>query len=132
MRHHNRDSFFPGLRVKIITPEKKIVEGYVLELKTLVGYDPKGIYVVLESGESGNVLEILESDNEKEYNKIKSDFIGNLNGLETDIVEFKETYIFPVSDENTSKPITSDEKDFTRSLTAKAICSFLNANGGTL
>ena len=59
MDHTWRNNFFQGLSVKIIQKNGKITEGKVKEVLTLVEFDPSGIFVKLETGESGNVIEII-------------------------------------------------------------------------
>ena len=132
MDHTIRSNFFPGLSVKIILENKKIIEGTVKEILTLIEFDPLGIFVKLETGESGNAIEIIQTDSEIEYNTLKSEFLRNLQMDEMSLVEFKETFSFPVDTEKKSSEISKKDKKEIQSYVAKTIAAFANANGGTL
>lgn len=132
MNHTVRSNFFSGLSVKIILSNGKIIEGKVKEILTLVEIDPLGIFVKLDTGESGNTIEIVQTDSEIEYNTLKSEFLRNLQLDEVDSVEFKETFSFPTNPEKNLSEISKNDKKEVQSYVAKAIAAFANTNGGTL
>jgi len=127
-----RDNFFSGLRVKIMLDSEKIVEGVVKEILTMISIDPLGIYVKLETGEVGNTKEILETENEIEFNRLTSEFIRNLHMDETQVVEFKETFSYPTNPEKEISEITRSDKKKVQFYVAKTIAAFANSVGGTL
>lgn len=130
--HCHRQNFFPGLSVKINTQNNSHVEGKVKKILTVIAYDPWGIFVELETGESGNTVQIIQTDSEKIYNQLISDFIFNLEHDETPEVEFKETFAYPVDPEIPLSEITKEDKKQIRFYIAKSIAAFANASGGTL
>jgi uncharacterized protein YwbE len=129
--HCSRQNFFPGLLVKIISTEGHVI-GKVYEILTKISYDPHGIFVKLETGESGNAIEIIQTDSEKIYNKLIADFLFDLEHDETLLVEFKETFAYPVDPEIPLDEVTKEHKKLCRKLICKAIASLANAYGGTL
>lgn len=132
MDHTWRNNFFQGLSVKIIQKNGKITEGKVKEVLTLVEFDPSGIFVKLETGESGNVIEIIQTESEITYNQLKSELLRNLQMGEMERVEFKETFSFPTNPEKKISEISKNEKKEIQSHIAKTIAAFANAYGGTL
>lgn len=130
--HCYHQNFFRGLSVKIKTSNHTQVEGKVKNILTKISYDPWGIYVELETGEFGNTVQIIQTDNEKIYNQLISDFIFNLEHDESPEVEFKETFAYPVDPEIPLSDVTSQNKNQIRFYTAKSIAAFANASGGTL
>ncbi len=127
-----RSNFFPGLTVKIILNGGKIVEGKVKEVLTIISIDPAGIFVKLETNESGNVIEILQTDSEIEYNTLKSELIRNLELDEIEEVEFKETFHFPTDPEKNLSEISKQDKKKILFSIAKIISAYANTNGGIL
>ena len=130
--HCSLHNFFPGLFVKIKTKNENVVSGKVKKILTLISYDPNGIFVELETGESGSAIEIIQTDSEKIYNQLISDLIFDLEHDETSKVEFKETFAYPVDPEIPVSEITKSDKKFIRGLIGKVIASFANSDGGTL
>ena len=130
--HCSLKNFFPGLSVKISTKDKDIVEGKVKKILTVIAYDPWGIFVELETGVSGNTVQIIQTDSEKIYNQLISDLIFDLEHDETDKVDFKETFAYPVDPEMPLSEITTKDKKFIRFLIGKVIASFANTSGGTV
>ena len=130
--HCYLQNFFKGLTVKINSKNNEIVEGKVAKIITTINYDPYGIFVILETGEEGNTIEIIQTDNEKKYNKLISNFNYDLNQDETAAVEFKETWAYPVNPEMKLSEITKSDKKQIRFYVAKTIAAFANSDGGTL
>lgn len=129
----DRHSFFKGLRVKIISTSGNTVEGIVSKVITVISYDPNGIFVELETGESGTTIEILQNEQEIIINKMKSDFDGHRILGESNEVEFKESYMYPINDPLKSvEQVTKEDKLLIKYIIAKTIAAFANANGGTL
>ena len=125
-------NFFEGLTVKIHTEKNIIVEGKVAEIITKIDYDSWGIFVTLKTGESGNSVEIIQTDNERKYNKLISNFKYDLEHDEFEKVEFKETWAYPVNPEIPLTEITKSDRKQIRFYVAKTIAAFANADGGTL
>lgn len=125
-------NFFEGLTVKINTEKNIIVEGKVAEIITKIDYDSWGIFVTLKTGESGNSVEIIQTDNERKYNKLISNFKYDLERDEFEKVEFKETWAYPVNPEIPLTEITKSDRKQIRFYVAKTIAAFANADGGTL
>tara|TARA_B110000438_G_scaffold246182_1_gene247595 strand:+ start:340 stop:1095 length:756 start_codon:yes stop_codon:yes gene_type:complete len=125
-------NFFKGLTVKINSGNDIIVEGKVEEIITKIDHDSYGIFVKLETGEIGNTVEIIQTDNEKKYNKLISNFNYDLQQDESDYVEFKETWAYPVNPEMNLSEITKSDRAQIRFYVAKTIAAFANSDGGTL
>ena len=125
-------NFFNGLHVKIKTSNEIIVEGEVQKIITQIDYDSWGIFVELKTGERGNTVEIVQTAEEKEDNILISNFIYDLQRDESEKLEFKETWAFPVNPEKEISEITKIDKKQIRFFVAKTIAAFANSYGGTL
>lgn len=130
--HCYLNNFFRGLTVKINTTQNITVEGKVDKIITMIDYDSWGIFVTLETGESGNTIEIIQTDSERKYNKLISTFNYDLERGESNQVEFKETWAYPVNPEKDLSEITKSDRQQIRFYVAKTIAAFANSEGGTL
>jgi uncharacterized protein YwbE len=130
--HCYLQNFFKGLTVKIHSKNSMIIEGKVEKIITKINFDPYGIFVELETGEEGNTVEIIQTDNEKIFNKLISNFNYDLTSNEFQKLEFKETWAYPVNPEMKLSEITKSDKKQIRFYVAKTIAAFANSEGGTL
>lgn len=125
-----RDDIFPGLTVKIKTPDNEIAVGIVEEVKTIVAVDFDGIYVVLKTGEEGNIIEIILTKTEQLSLNLISKLKKDLKFDEGQILEFKESFGYPTKAPSSVK-ITNPDKSI-QLIVGKTVSAFANAFGGTL
>lgn len=120
-----------GVKVEILTKQKKSVKGVVEELGSRKEYHEEGIMVMLKSGEVGRVKKILDKKPVSEFESLikkgesyrlefKSDALWSLGKTEKDIKESK-SYELHTFRHKASKVII-----------AKSISALLNSEGGIL
>jgi len=124
-----RDDIFPGLHVKIKTHDDKIIDGVVKEVLTMISIDYDGICVKLESGEIGNIIEIILTDSIQINLNLISKLKKDLKFEEGQYLEFKESFAYPTK---TQDPQNVKSNKNLKMIVGKSIQAFANAFGGTL
>jgi len=122
------EDVFPGLDVKIKTLDKKEIVGRVKIVLTKLYCDNNGVFVELESGEQGNIIEVIQTKSEIELNQIIIHLQKDLKSDEGQYVEFKETFAYPTKSK--AERVTSDPS--IKFYVGKTVQAFANSEGGVL
>ncbi len=120
-----------GMKVEILTKQKKVVKGEVEEFGSRKEYHEGGIMVMLKSGEVGRVKKILSN---KPVSEIEV-FIRNGEGYR---VEFKSDALWSLFKkeseikESKSPELHTFRHKASKVIVAKSIAALLNSQGGNL
>jgi len=120
-----------GLKVEILTKDKKAVKGIVEEIATRKDFHEQGIMVMLKSGEVGRVKKILSEKTINETEEL-------IKKGENYKVEFKSEALWSLklSDgeikQSKSYELHTYKQKASKVIIAKSIAAFLNSDGGNL
>ncbi|MDP2926192.1 MAG: putative DNA binding domain-containing protein [Nanoarchaeota archaeon] len=126
-----------GLKVEIVTKQKKLAKGYIEDIAKREEYNSQGILVRLKTGEIGRVQKIIL--NEEQLNKKYLIEIEKLvKSGESLHTEFKLNVLWSINygkDEirgSKSNEVHEFGVKASKVIVAKSIAAFLNSEGGSL